>query len=79
MHTRYSEAEESPTLGFLMLAGKRVKWKQLMPDHPRLIAETPEAVAWIDQVKVVYSGSQVFGKTFGKFSCPSSINGLCVP
>jgi hypothetical protein len=34
-----------------------------MPDYPRLIAETPEAIAWIDRVKAVYSGNQVFGKT----------------
>src|ERR1700730_7185539 len=34
----------------------------LMPDHPRLIAENPEAVAWVDQVKSVYSDNQVCGK-----------------
>jgi hypothetical protein len=33
-----------------------------MPDHPRLIAESPEAVASVDQVKTVYVDNQVFGK-----------------
>ncbi len=34
-----------------------------MPDHPRLIAENPDAVAWTDQVNAVYAGNTAFGKT----------------
>jgi hypothetical protein len=33
-----------------------------MPELPRLIAEAPEAVVWVAQVKAVYSDSPIFGK-----------------
>jgi hypothetical protein len=41
-----------------------------MYEHPALIRETREALAWVDQVKAAYRGSKIFGKiTSGVIWC----------